>query len=200
MLQALKAFTSTRHAALARRLPLLDANLPQATYRHYVQRLFGYYEPLETQLLALPWWGGVGVDYPQRAKTPRLRQDLVVLGDTASGIATLPRCACLPPLNNVAQLWARLYVIKGATLGGQIIIKHLNAHLGLAALSDASLFGGYGRHTGAHWKDFCAAVPAQGGVTPNACEAMLTNANQTFDTRSEWLFPGAPVSAGDRSV
>ncbi|MDP4078204.1 hypothetical protein [Acidovorax sp. A1169] len=48
MLKCLKTATSTRHAALERRLPLLDASLSRTTYRHFAQRLFGFYEPLAT--------------------------------------------------------------------------------------------------------------------------------------------------------
>ena len=197
MLKSLKAATSTRHAALERLLPLLDDDLSHATYRDYVQRLFGFYDPLEARLLAAPGWDAIGFDYALRHKTPRLLQDLQVLGETASGIAALPRCERLPPLASPAQLWGCLYVIEGATLGGQIVIKHLNARLGLSADSGASFFDGYGPQTGSRWKAFCAAVPAEGtdatgGVQARA--AMLASANLTFDTLSEWLFPGSTVT------
>lgn len=191
MLKCLKAATSTRHAALERRLPLLDANLSHATYRHFVQRLFGFYDPLEAQLLALPWWNVIGVDYAQRHKTPRLRHDLQALGDTGADIAALPRCKRLPALTNQAQLWGCLYVIEGATLGGQIIIKNLNARLGLTPTSGASFFDGYGAHTGSRWKAFCAAVPDQGHDAPGGRDAMLRSASLTFDLFSGWLFPGS---------
>jgi heme oxygenase len=196
MLKCLKSATSTRHAALERRLPLLDDKLSHATYRHFVQRLFGFYDPLETRLLALPWWDSVGIDYLQRQKTPRLRHDLQTLGDTEAGIAALPRCEDLPPLMNPAQLWGCLYVIEGATLGGQVIIKHLNANLGLTAAAGASFFDGYGAQTGSRWKAFCAAVPAEGIDSQGGAQAMLRSANRTFDVFSEWLFPGSVTTAG----
>jgi heme oxygenase len=196
MLKCLKAATSTRHAALERQVPLLDANLSHATYRHFVQRSFGFYEPLETQLLALPWWDEVGVDYALRHKTPRLRHDLQVLGDNEASIAALPRCERLPALTNQAQLWGCLYVIEGATLGGQIIIKHLNARLGLTADSGASFFDGYGAHTGSRWKAFCAAVPDVGDDALGGRKHMLDSANLTFDLFTEWLFPGSGTTPG----
>jgi len=198
MLKCLKAATSTRHAALERRLPLLDADLTHATYRQFVQRLFGFYEPLEAQLVALPWWGTVDFDfdYAPRHKTPQLQQDLRALGDTESSLAALPRCERLPPMTNPAQLWGCLYVIEGATLGGQIIIKNLSAHLGLTAVSGASFFDGYGPKTGSSWKAFCAAVPAQGDDAPGGRDAMLESANLTFDTLGEWLFPGSFATLG----
>lgn len=196
MLKCLKAATSTRHAALERRLPLLDSNLTLATYRQFVQRLFGFYEPLEAQMLAAPWWSAVGFDYATRHKTPRLQQDLRALGDTESTMAALPHCERLPPMTNPAQLWGCLYVIEGATLGGQIIIKNLSTRLGLTANSGASFFDGYGPQTGSSWKAFCAAVPAQGDDAPGGRDAMLESANLTFDTLGEWLFPGSFVTVG----
>ena len=196
MLTILKAATSTRHAALEQRLPLLDADLSRTTYRHYVQRLFGFYDPLETQLLALPWWGAVGIDYVQRRKTPRLRYDLQCLGDTEASLAALPRCAELPPMTSPAQLWGCLYVIEGATLGGQIIIKKLNLSLGLTAASGASFFDGYGAQTGSRWKAFCAAVPEEDVDAHGGAEAMLHSANLTFDVFSDWLFPGSVTTQG----
>lgn len=195
MLKHLKAATSTRHSALERRLPLLDKDLSHATYRHFVQRLFGFYDPLETRLLALPWWEGAGIDYVQRRKTPRLRHDLETLGETAASIAALPRCEELPPLMNPAQLWGCLYVIEGATLGGQIIIKNLNANLGLTAAAGASFFDGYGAQTGSRWKAFCAAVPNEGLDSQDGAADMLGSANRTFDVFSEWLFPGSVTSS-----
>jgi heme oxygenase len=195
MLKGLKAATRSRHQALEQRLPLLDADLSHATYRHFVQRLFGFYEPLEAKLLSLPWWDAFGVDYTLRHKTPRLRHDLQVLGDTQASIAALPVCARLPPLTNPAQVWGCLYVIEGATLGGQIIIKKLNAHLGLTETSGASFFDGYGAQTGARWKAFCAAVPGEGEPVAGGQDAALGSANLTFDLFSEWLFPVAAKGA-----
>jgi hypothetical protein len=54
MLKFLKAATHSRHQTLERRLPLIDTNLSHATVRHFVQRLFGFHEPLEAQLLSIP--------------------------------------------------------------------------------------------------------------------------------------------------
>lgn len=194
MLKSLKAATSTRHAALERRWPLLDPNLSIASYHRFIQGLFGFYAPLETELLAGLSRRMNGFDYDSRQKTPRLRQDLLVLGDTETTIASLPRCSHLPSLLNESQLWGCLYVIEGATLGAQIIIKHLHRNLGLSANSGASFFDGYGTQTSAQWKAFCAAVPVYREDSTDAGDLMLLSANQTFDALSEWLFPGSVAS------
>lgn len=90
---------------------------------------------------------------------------------------------------NQAQLFGCLYVIECASRGEQIIIKELNAHLGLTASSGASFFHGYGAPTGARWKAFCAAVPTRCADVPSDQEAKLESANVTFDLLSEWLLP-----------
>ncbi len=193
MLKCLKEATGTRHAALEGRLPLLDADLTFATYRQYVQKLFGFYEPLESQLATLPRTQAVGIDYALRHKTPRLRRDLQVLGLSDPAISALPRCRSLPPLNSEAQFWGCLYVIEGATLGGQIILKNLHRNIGLTASSGASFFDGYGAQTGSHWKAFCAALTARGNDAVGGRDALLRSANQTFDALGAWLFPGFPT-------
>ena len=97
---------------------------------------------------------------------------------------------------NTAQHWGCLYVIEGATLGGQIIIKNLNFNLGLTAAAGASFCDGYGAQTGSRWKALCAAVPDEGFDSQGGAEAMLRSANRTFDVFSEWLFPGPVTTSG----
>ena len=193
MLKCLKEATGARHAALERRLPLLNADLTLSTYLQFVQKLYGFYEPLEFTLTELTWWEAIGVDYSLRRKAPRLREDLLALGHTDPSIAALPHCRSLPPLTTEAQLWGCLYVIEGATLGGQIIIKNLHRHIGLTAVSGASFFDGYGAQTGSRWKAFCAALMDRGADSAADRDEMLSSANQTFDGLGAWLFPGFPT-------
>lgn len=194
MLKLLKEATSSRHAAIERQWPLLDPSLSIASYHRFIQDVFGFYVSLEFELLAAVSCSTVDFDYAPRQKTPRLRQDLLALGDTETTIAALPRCERLPSLTNAAQRWGCLYVIEGATLGGQIITKHLHRNLGLSANSGASFFNGYGTQTSVQWKAFCAVVPVYGEASAGDRDAMLSGANQTFDALSEWLFPGSVAS------
>lgn len=193
MLKCLKEATGARHAALERRLPLLNADLTLSTYLQFVQKLHGFYDPLESALNGLPWWATIDVDYSLRRKTPRLREDLLALGHTDPSVAALPHCRSLPPLTTEAQLWGCLYVIEGATLGGQIIIKNLHRHIGLTAMSGASFFDGYGAQTGSRWKAFCAALMARDADCADDRDETLHSANQTFDALGAWLFPGFPT-------
>jgi len=191
----LKEATGLRHAALESRLPLLDARMSQAGYRQLLQLFLGYYEPLEAKLLALPHWGALGFDYAERRKTPRLMQDLRVLGETPEAIEGFARCQNLPTVATQEQLLGCLYVIEGATLGGQIITRHLHANLGLTPLSGSAFFDGYGAQTGRQWKNFCAMLRLNAGETKGQ-QDIFTTANQTFETLGQWLFPEYPTPRG----
>jgi heme oxygenase (biliverdin-IX-beta and delta-forming) len=188
ILKRLKQATSQRHAALERQLPLLDPNLSHPAYRQCARRFFGYYAPLEAKLLALPWWESIGFCYTPRHKTPRLEQDLLSMGDTSDTLAQLPRCQNLPTTDTLAHLLGCLYVLEGATLGGQIITKHLRANLGVTPQSGSAFFNGYGVHTGPHWLAFCKMMMVHAEHSGSA-DDIITSANQTFATLDQWLFP-----------
>jgi heme oxygenase len=58
-------------------------------------------------------------------------------------------------IDGIGHLAGVLYVIEGSTLGGQIIVRHLERNLGLTRESGARFFHGYGADTEAHWQEFC---------------------------------------------
>lgn len=195
ILKRLKEATSSRHAALESRLPLLDADMSRARYLQFLQLFWGYYEPLEAQLQTLPYWPAINFDYAGRQKTPRLLQDLHALGETPESIQSFARCQHLPTLASKGQLLGCLYVIEGATLGGQIITRHLNSNLGLTPLTGGAFFDGYGAQTGEQWKAFCAMLRANAGESAQH-DDILASANQTFETLDQWLFPSYPTPKG----
>ncbi len=135
--------------------------------------------------------------YCERRKTPRLASDLMALGAAPDTLAALPHCRELPDVASSARLLGCLYVIEGATLGGQIITRHLQTHLGLTPVCGASFFHGYGEQTGSHWKAFGARVRDFVQRSGGAGE-VIAAANQTFVTFEAWLLPkraaGQPLS------
>lgn len=187
ILQRLKQATLARHAALESRSVLLDPGLSHAAYRACLGRFFGYYAPLERRLLRSQGWRRVGLAYGDRHKTPQLSQDLAALGVTSFELAQMPMCCALPDLRTAARLFGCLYVIEGATLGGQIVTRHLRACLGLTPLSGGSFFSGYAEHTGSHWKAFgvhlCAFAQDSGHE-----DEIVAGANETFETLDRWLY------------
>ena len=82
-------------------------------------------------------------------------------------------------------------LIEGATLGGRIIGRHLQASLGLRADSGAAFFSGYGSATGPLWQAFGDLLRVRAASTDEA--EIITGAVQTFDTLDRWLYPPAPM-------
>ena len=97
----------------------------------------------------------------------------------------LPVCGDLPDCNSIAQAFGCLYVLEGATLGGQVLCRHFNQTLGLDARNGSAFFSGYGEATGAMWALFGERLTAA-----NVDEtAAISAACQTFQTLEQWLRP-----------
>lgn len=186
-LQRLRQATRAQHEALERQLPLLDPALSRDSYRDFVSRFFGYYAPLEARLLAAPGWSDIGLAYLERRKLPQLERDLRAFGATTDTLAAVPLCRELPDVASSARLLGCLYVIEGATLGGQIITRRLQASLGLTPESGAAFFSGYGAQTGSRWKAFGALLTAYVQRTGGDDE-VIASANRTFATMEGWMF------------
>jgi heme oxygenase (biliverdin-IX-beta and delta-forming) len=191
ILPRLKQATAARHAAIESRSVLLDPQLSRATYRACLRRFFGYYAPLELRLLRSQAWHAVGLAYGDRRKTPQLSQDLAALGVTPEELEQTPLCHALPDLRSTARLFGCLYVIEGATLGGQIVTRHLQASLGVTPQSGGAFFSGYAEHTGSRWKAFGVHLSAFAGAS-GADDEIVAGANETFETLDRWLYPAPP--------
>lgn len=189
ILKLLKEVTRESHVALERQMPLLDPALPRGTYRHMVQQLFTYHKPLEATLLASSGFAELGIAYAERAKTARLARDLEALGLNTRDIEQLRVCESLPPLVHPSHIFGCLYVLEGATLGGQIVARHLQASLGLSADCGASYFSGYGVDTGPRWKTFCGMLTAYAAHTADH-DDIVAGASATYATLSEWMRAG----------
>lgn len=199
-LQRLKRATRARHAALESRSVLLDPALSRTHYLDCLCRFYGYYAPLELRLRGSPGWKEAGFDYGARYKSAQLAQDLLALGLLPADLPGLPSCSALPALKSTAQLFGCLYVLEGATLGGQIVTRHLHASLGLTPETGAAFFAGYGAQTGSRWKEFGAHLSAY-ALQSGAGDAIVASANSTFETLDLWLYPEhiAPELAADLS-
>lgn len=134
-------------------------------------------------------WEEIGFDFAERRKATRLEIDLGALGKTLEEREQLPRCVELPLLDTIQQVLGCLYVIEGATLGGQVITRHLQANLGITPETGGAFFAGYGVENGARWQAFGAMITAAerfGGE-----DEIVASANRTFETLDLWLFSHA---------
>ncbi|MFD0748714.1 biliverdin-producing heme oxygenase [Mucilaginibacter calamicampi] len=122
-------------------------------------------------------------DYAGRRKTAALATDIEALGET------LPRKAEggeLPTIENELQAFGALYVIEGSTLGGKIISKMVQQHLGITDGKGLSFFDGYGDDTGKKWSAFQQALNNI-GMSPEREDAVIAAANDTFAKFRDWL-------------
>jgi heme oxygenase len=197
ILQQLKLATREQHTLLERQIPLLDSQLSRKAYQHLLRRFYSYYAPLEMQLLTSLWWDEIDFDYTPRYKTPHLARDLIALGDTPASLAQLPFCQHLPDVTSLPSLLGCLYVIEGATLGGQVITQHLQANLGLTAESGSSFFYGYGAQTSAYWRAVCALLTRAADREDCDSNVLIATANQTFQTLGQWLFPKESIGTAE---
>jgi len=181
-LVALKAATQHEHDALDAALDLMNPELEAAAYRRHLESFFGFYAPFETELAALNWTEH-GIDLNARCKTALLRADLISLGVDDPDV--LPLCHTLPSLPGVTTAFGSLYVLEGASLGGQIISRHVEKRFGYTATHGASFFNGYGARTGEMWMTFRRAVDAC-GTEAEPRDEMIAGALATFVAFREW--------------
>jgi heme oxygenase len=128
-----------------------------------------------------------GIDYKERRKAPQIARDLRAITPHVR-LEELPLCTGLPHLNTAEQALGCLYVLEGATLGGQIISRQLRESLGIAAEDGAAFYNGYGSDTGRQWKSFGAAATVFAATCPSY-EPILTSACDTFECFEQWLLP-----------
>jgi heme oxygenase len=157
---------------------LFDAAYTIPEYKSHLGRLLGLFEPLECAVACAADPGN-----PVRAlgRSNALREDLTIMGATASDMDALERCRRLPRIEP-AGLYGYAYVILGSMMGGEIIVKRLRTILGPAAS-----FHFYGAGNGRSellWASFCSDLEKNG---KDNVEAICATAVDIFDAYASWL-------------
>lgn len=196
ILEQLKQTTSAAHMQLQAHPRVTQLSNPQlslAEYTAFLATMIGFYLPMEQQLARFTGeLAQIGLDFEQRCKTPLLRRDLAALGYASDGMLEPPICADLPTLNNVPQALGCMYVLEGATLGGQLISRQMAAHFGLTVERGTAFYGSYGPAVGPMWKAFCTHVNAY-AATCASDDAIIAMANDTFSALEQWLVGPMPT-------
>ncbi|GFM52930.1 Heme oxygenase [Pseudomonas cichorii] len=185
LLDALRSETNQLHVGLEKRLPFFSPVLTSTYYLRLIQAYHGFYRPLESELLASGLMPDE-LDAPERVKTPALIQDLHALGMTDQAIDELALCRQLPLIDSPGACLGVLYVLEGATLGGQILRREIHKRLGLNEQTGAAFLNVYGSATGMRWKAFLSyldSVQAEAATT----EAAVLAAQSTFACFEHWL-------------
>jgi len=182
VLAELRSGTHTLHVALEKRLPFFSDSLDLGLYTRLLAAYYGFYQAIE-EALKHSAWIPPGFDLHARLKTPALEQDLQALNIDTRALA---RCETLPALTSQGRVLGVLYVLEGATLGGNVLRKRIAEHLGLEARNGCAFLYVYGEATGRNWKSFLeylsdVSLDAQGRT--EAVDAACS----TFSCFERWL-------------
>ncbi len=181
LLNRLRRETSSLHQTLETDLNLLDPNMTLERYQTVLEGFYGFYAPWEKTVsrhinVLLPRWT------EERCKTPMLEHDLRFLRSDLTGI---PRCQTLPDTASVQGLLGSLYVLEGATLGGQVLSRHFLKQFGLSPSQGCSFFSSYGEAVGERWQAFCSRLATYSSPATDAF--IVESAIETFQLLGDWL-------------
>ena len=185
--RTLKAETQYLHHQLDNH-PTLSSLLKPISpdiYQDVLSVLYGYYKPLEatfalyeqTDTMQQLSWSAL------RYKSDRLYRDLCQMDVDLVNSAW---CHELPNIQSEASLIGVLYVLEGATLGGQVIKRHLNNNPHLQHLPK-TFFDGYGKATGQMWQTYQTVLQTFYERNQQDAPIIIEAAKTTFTTLFNWL-------------
>jgi heme oxygenase len=180
----LRESTRAAHAQAEASLGPLAQPDSLARYAALLSVLWGFQAPLERLLSRQELPSAVG--WPARQRIGALATDLTDLGVTGT---SLPEATGLPVLAGPGAVWGLLYVTEGATLGGRVLRRHIEARLGPVPVR---FLGGHGDRTQPMWRDLGQLADRHVSSTQDTQLAQQA-AIQAFAAFSTWA--GDAVSA-----
>jgi heme oxygenase len=191
ILARLRAETRAAHEAIERDLDWERRVATRAGYRTLLERFYGFHAVFEPAVAAA--LADDALHAPRR-KLGLLAQDLGFHGLSAAAIAALPRPPRLRLPATRPEALGALYVTEGSTLGGQLIARHVEHHLGLGE-AGSRYHRSYGREVGAMWAGFRRHLDEAATADPDCAAAIVDGANRTFADLGAWLCGARPGSA-----
>ena len=185
ILDELRTHTAAAHRALEDEVRIEEATRTPENYRRLLERFYGFHQPFEVRIGALPGWETTSYDPRPRLKSPWLREDLEALGLSEEEVQQLPLCKQLPEIRTLAEGFGCAYVIEGSTLGGRHIARLLEG--GAGAHLPRRFFQSYGAETGPRWKEFCASLESFAAEHPDCEPEIVRSAEETFTCFRDWV-------------
>jgi heme oxygenase (biliverdin-IX-beta and delta-forming) len=152
----------------------LMADVSWNEYGMYLLAMKGVMKEYDNKVL--PLLKDVLPGYESRKKSGAIGNDIAFLEGKTDTIHEAEDFA-LPLLTSKAFAFGFAYVLEGASLGGRVIIKHVQSHLPVNEEKGASFFAGYGSQTGLYWKQLLEALVAF--TIQNNCETEVIAGAQT---------------------
>jgi heme oxygenase (biliverdin-IX-beta and delta-forming) len=179
ILAKLKEATRDQHEALENVVDVMNKTFSIDDYKDLITKFYRFYSAIEPKLPAAQL-NAAGFDIEPRRKTPLLERDLEHLGVLESA-RNAPQWSDIPTLDSAAKAFGSIYVMEGATLGGQVIMRQLKENLGITPENGGAFFNSYGHNVGPMWKEFGASVTGF-AETANDDESIVNTARETFDS------------------
>jgi heme oxygenase len=192
ILKKLKETTKDQHEALETVVDVMNRMFTKDDYGKLLMKFYRFYSAMESDLPAAEL-KAAGFDIEERRKLPLLERDLTSLGlfDQAKAVAAIK--PDVTSVDNASKDLVSVYVIEGATLGGQVITRHLREHLGLSVEEGGAFFNSYGPMVGPMWKAFGTAV-TEYSENNDFDDQIVNTAKETFDCFRK-SFEEEPIAA-----
>lgn len=176
----LKEATREQHENLETLVDVMNKMFTRQDYELLLTKFYKFYSSIEPRV-AENRLVDSGLDFDSRLKTPSLERDLRKLGIFENVKHLAGSWTDLPVLDTAGKAFGSCYVMEGATLGGQIIMRHLKQNLDLTPENGGSFFNSYGENVGPMWKQFCAVTTEFAARNENDDE-IVNSARDTFDS------------------
>ena len=155
----LRAATHASHVRLEAMLDLVGTGITRSRYLAILRVFLSVYSPVEKQLqeMSLRESRLKPASLESRKKVPLLLSDLRSFGELANAgaddIAVSESMSEQFTVESAERAVGVMYVLEGATLGGQYIVPHVRQHLSLTA-SQTRFFSSYGADVAGQWQQF----------------------------------------------
>jgi len=179
----LKEATRDQHENLENTVDVMGEVFSLENYKKLLTKFYRFYAAIEPKV-AENDLQSAGFDFEARRKTPLLEKDLEALGILETVRSEVPLWNGLPDVSTLAKAFGSIYVMEGATLGGQVITRHLEKDFGLTAENGAAFFNSYGASVGPMWKSFKETLTAFAEKNGDD-HPIIGTARETFDSFSK---------------
>lgn len=124
-----------------------------------------------------------------REKSPLLRADLATVEQL--NMEELQFCKVTRSFTTEAEIYGYLYVMEGATLGGQVISQALKTNPKLSPFISTHYFNAYDKKTKRFWSDFSLDLYEK-NVTTQQKNQVISTATETFTALFQWISRNIP--------
>lgn len=171
----LKEQTKTLHDLVEEKLmsqKIMDKNFSIQEYHQLIRHNYSFIQHFENTVFSkISKKNADNLHLEERRKLPFLKKDLAVFGEVQ------PISESDFEIKNEAEALGILYVMEGATLGGNVILKSLSKNPQFEGVA-IHYFGCYGDQTGIRWKKFKEVIEAEAQNYP--AEDFLTGAKKAY--------------------